>query len=213
MWGFRRPLELISHFIYKLAHGIQYFSSAFVSMVVMEAILKHRIAQSYQQESSQLLAFIRSKVRRNEDAEDILQDVFYQAMESLNALEPIENLAGWLYAVARNRIIDWYRKKKEPALDPAVENVTLQNLVDENHVRDLDEHTRSLVIDSLWDAIEELPIEQRTVIVLQSIEGIPFREIAAIEDVSINTLLARKRYAIRFLKKRLHEIRDLIHDH
>ena len=182
-------------------------------MVVMEAILKHRIAQSYQQESSQLLAFIRSKVRRNEDAEDILQDVFYQAMESLNALEPIENLAGWLYAVARNRIIDWYRKKKEPALDPAVENVTLQNLVNENHVRDLDEHTRSLVIDSLWDAIEELPIEQRTVIVLQSIEGIPFREIAAIEDVSINTLLARKRYAIRFLKKRLHEIRDLIHDH
>ena len=142
--------------------------------------MKHRIAESYEQESSRLLAFIRSKVRRNEDAEDILQDVFYQALENLNALEPIENLAGWLYTVAKNRVIDWYRKKKEPALDPTLENITLQNLVEDSGMQSLDRHTRSLVIDSLWGAIEELPIEQRTVIVLQSIEGIPFRELAAI---------------------------------
>ena len=125
-------------------------------MVVMEAILKHRIAESYEQESSRLLAFIRSKVRRNEDAEDILQDVFYQALENLNALEPIENLAGWLYTVAKNRVIDWYRKKKEPALDPTLENITLQNLVEDSGMQSLDRHTRSLQRTVVGEEVTEI---------------------------------------------------------
>ncbi len=174
--------------------------------------MTQKIADSYRREHQGLLAFIRSKVRRNEDAEDILQDVFYQAVASVNVLEPVENLAGWLYAVAKNRIIDWYRKKKEPVLNPIVEQMTLQALVDDSEIRALDEHTRSLVMDALWEALEELPIEQRTVIVLQSIEGIPFREIAAIEGVPLNTLLARKRYAIHFLQKRLIELKQIIHE-
>lgn len=174
--------------------------------------MTQKIADSYRREHQGLLTFIRSKVRRNEDAEDILQDVFYQAVASVNVLEPVENLAGWLYAVAKNKIIDWYRKKKDPVLNPIVEQMTLQALVDDSEIRALDEHTRSLVMDALWEALEQLPIEQRTVIVLQSIEGIPFREIAAIEGVPLNTLLARKRYAVRSLQKRLIELKQIIHE-
>lgn len=81
-------------------------------MVEMEAVLTHKIAESYRKERSNLLEFIRSKVRCYEDAEDILQDVFYQAVVNMNVFEPIDNMIGWLYKVAKNRIIDWYRAGK-----------------------------------------------------------------------------------------------------
>ncbi len=175
----------------------------------MEAIMTRQISESYQREHPKLLDYIRSKVRRLEDAEDIAQDVFYQTLTSFNAMEPIEDLAAWIYTVAKNRIIDWYRKKKPLELSPD-DNLGIENLFDSEDLELLDAHTRELVYESIMEAIEELPIEQRTVFILQTIEGLTFREIANIEDVSINTLIARKRYAVASLRKRLKSIKELL---
>ncbi len=171
--------------------------------------MSQRISDSYRAEHSRLLKFIRSKVSRIEDAEDIVQDVFYQAYSSLNALEPIEDMVAWLYSVARNRIIDWYRKKKPLALSPDDE-IGIVEIVNDSGLLSEDAITRDLVYEAVMDAIEELPVEQRSVLIMQCLEGLTFREIAAIDDVSINTLIARKRYAIAFLRKRLESIRKII---
>jgi RNA polymerase sigma factor (sigma-70 family) len=175
----------------------------------MEAIMINKISATYQAEHSKLLKYIRSKVSRLEDAEDIAQDVFFQALTNLNALAPVEDLMAWLYSVARNRIIDWYRKKKPLQLSPEDE-LGIEDLVTESGFSQMDHFTRDLVIEAIMDAIAELPLEQRTVIIMQGIEGLTFREIAAIEGISINTLIARKRYAIAFLRKRLKSIKKII---
>ena len=170
-----------------------------------------RISDSYKAEHPRLLNFIRSKVRRLEDAEDIAQDVFYQAFASLNALEPIEDLVAWLYRVARNRIIDWYRKKKPVSLTLEDER-GIMDIVNDSGLLEDDVITHDQVYEAVLDAIEELPLEQRTVLIMQSLEGLTFREIAAIENISINTLIARKRYAIAFLRKRLKSIQEIINN-
>jgi RNA polymerase sigma factor (sigma-70 family) len=175
----------------------------------MEAIMINKISETYQAEHSKLLKYIRSKVSRLEDAEDIAQDVFFQALTNLNALAPVEDLMAWLFSVARNRIIDWYRKKKPLQLSPEDE-LRIEDLVSESGFSQLDRFTRDLVLEAIMDAIEELPVEQRSVIIMQSIEGLTFREIAAIEGISINTLIARKRYAVAFLRKRLKSIKKII---
>jgi RNA polymerase sigma factor (sigma-70 family) len=175
----------------------------------MEAIMINKISETYQAEHSRLLKYIRGKVSRLEDAEDILQDVFYQALTNLNALSPVEDLMAWLFSVARNRIIDWYRKKKPLELAPEDE-LGIEDLVTESGLGQMDPGTRDLVYEAIMDAIEKLPVEQRTVIIMQGIEGLTFREIAAIEGISINTLIARKRYAIDFLRKRLKLIKKII---
>ena len=175
----------------------------------MEAIMINKISVTYEIEHSKLLKYIRSKVSRLEDAEDIAQDVFYQALINLNALVPVEDLMAWLFSVARNRIIDWYRKKKPLELSPEDE-LGIEDLVSECGFDRMDAFTKNLVYDAVMDAIEELPLEQRTVIIMQGIEGLTFREIAAIEGISINTLIARKRYAIAFLRKRLKSIKKII---
>lgn len=175
----------------------------------MEAVMTRQISESYQKEHPKLLAYIRSKVRRLEDAEDIAQDVFYQTLTSVNALEPIEDLAAWIYTLARNRIIDWYRKKKPLELSPD-DALGIESLFEIGDLEVLDVPTRELIYESIMDAIEELPLEQRTVFILQAIEGLTFREIAVIEDVSVNTLIARKRYAVAFLRKRLRSIKKII---
>ena len=169
----------------------------------------NKISATYQAEHSKMLRYIRSKVSRLEDAEDIAQDVFYQALTNLNALTPVEDLIAWLFSVARNRIIDWYRKKKPLELSPEDE-LGIEDLVSESGFDQMDPDTRNLVYDAVMDAIEELPLEQRTVIIMQSIEGLTFREIAAIEGISINTLTARKRYAVAFLRKRLKSVKKII---
>ncbi|MBN2601404.1 MAG: RNA polymerase sigma factor [Candidatus Marinimicrobia bacterium] len=171
--------------------------------------MTRQISESYQKEHPKLLAYIRSKVRRLEDAEDIAQDVFYQTLTSVNALEPIEDLAAWIYTLARNRIIDWYRKKKPLELSPD-DALGIESLFEIGDLEVLDVPTRELIYESIMDAIEELPLEQRTVFILQAIEGLTFREIAVIEDVSVNTLIARKRYAVAFLRKRLRSIKKII---
>ncbi len=176
---------------------------------MMELILKEKLEKSYQQEYSNLLSFAKSKMNRIEDAEDVIQDVFTKAFENLNSLEPVDNLIGWLYTVTRNRVIDWYRKKNNQTLS-LDEKISFLELVENYHIPVKDNYSMELIYESIMDAVDELPDEQQAVFIMQAIEGMTFKEIAEIEDVSINTLLARKRYAVKFLRKRLSEMKKLI---
>lgn len=163
-----------------------------------------------------MLDFIRRRVRTEEDAEDILQDVFAQLVVNYSVTEPIEQLTSWLYTVARNRIIDWYRKRRPEPLPASRddENMPL-NLEDilfdptENPER---VYTRSLLWTQLADALEELPEEQRWVFVQHELEGRSFKEMAEETGDPLNTLLSRKRYAVLHLRERLQELYENIAD-
>lgn len=168
-------------------------------------------------ERRRLLDFIRQRVRVKEDAEDILQDVFYQLAANYSVTEPIENLASWLFTVARNRIIDWYRKRKPQALtaqrsessnhqDDSSGPLNLEDILFDPAENPDQLYARSLVWTQLADALDELPEQQREVFAMHELEGKSFKEIADITGESINTLLSRKHYAILFLRERLREL-------
>ncbi len=166
----------------------------------------HRVAKSFEAEHRGLVAFIRSRIRSLEESEDLLQEVFFQALSNLNALEVVDNLTGWLYTVAKNKIIDWYRKKRLPtvSIDEPMENgFSFKDFLAEEIPDSLDEATRELVFQSIMEAIDELPAKQRYVFIQQVVEGRTFQELAIETGESINTLLARKRYAVQFLKNKL----------
>jgi RNA polymerase sigma factor (sigma-70 family) len=178
----------------------------------MEAVLVQRLERTYMRERGRLLAFIRSRVRGTEDAEDILQDVFTQAVQNLSATEPIDNLVAWLYTVARNRIVDLYRRRR-----PIVslhggggEGGSLEDLLQDSGIDLEREVIRQEVLEALLDSLEELPPEQRDVFLQQAVEGRTFRELAGESGVSINTLIARKRYAVQALRRRLGELREVL---
>ena len=161
--------------------------------------------------SRRLLGFIRKRVTNEADAEDILQDVFYQFMGNA---EPIEQVTSWLFTVARNKIIDRQRKKKPSSLED------LYKTEDEDLAFDWTEiffdetdnpetaYLRSLFWETLDNALNELPPEQKEVFVLNEIEGIPFKEIATRTGQTVNTLLSRKRYAVLHLRDRLAVLKD-----
>jgi RNA polymerase sigma factor (sigma-70 family) len=161
-------------------------------------------------ERTRLLDFIRRRVRTEEDAEDILQDVFYQLMSSYSVTDPIEKLSAWLFAVARNKIVDWYRKRKHTASNPIDEATGLPlNLEDIlfDPAQEPDEvYVNSLVWTELADALDELPEEQREVFVMHELEGKSFKQIAGITGETVNTLLSRKRYAVLYLREKLQEL-------
>jgi len=147
-----------------------------------------------------LLRFIERQIDNTAEAEDILQDVFYQLLESYNVTAPIEKLTAWLYTVARNKVIDWYRKKRPERLsDENVQDEALW-LAQENITSD------SLIWEAITEALEELPIKQRDVFIMHEVDGMSFKEISEITGDSVNTLLSRKRYAVLFLRKRLQSI-------
>jgi RNA polymerase sigma factor (sigma-70 family) len=173
-----------------------------------------RISEVVRQEQSRLRNFIRRRVPDSRDAEDILQDVFYELVEATRLLMPIDHVTGWLFRVARNRIIDLFRKKKPEAFSDA-------DMVDDDgellHLEDLlpspdagpdAVYARNMMIDELEFALEELPEEQREVFVAHELEGRSFKELAAETGVSVNTLLSRKRYAVLHLRQRLQAIYD-----
>ena len=172
----------------------------------------NRIEKSFEAEHRGIFAFIRSKIRSLEEAEDLLQDVYFQALSSLNVLETVDNLAGWLYAVARNKVIDWYRKKRLPtvSIDEPVENgLKFEDVLEEEMPDTMDDETHEFVSQAIMDAVDELPEKQRYVFIQQVVEGRTFRELAEETGDSINTLISRKRYTIQFLQSRLHEIRKI----
>jgi len=173
-----------------------------------------RISEVVQREGPRLRNFIRRRVRDSRDAEDILQDVYYELVEANRLLVPIEQVTGWLFRVARNRIIDLFRKKKPESLDDAVawddedRVLRLEDLLPSPEAGPDALFERSVLLEELEMALEELPEEQREVFVAHEIEGRSFKDMAAESGVSVNTLLARKRYALLHLRERLREIYD-----
>ena len=173
-----------------------------------------RISDVVDREQSRLRNFIRRRVPDPRDAEDILQDVFYELVEANRLLMPIEHLTGWLFRVARNRITDLFRKKKPESLSAAVvasdedEPLLLEDLLPSPDAGPDALYARSVLLDELDDALDELPDEQREAFVGHEIEGRTFKEMAAASGVSVNTLLSRKRYAVLHLRQRLQSIYD-----
>src|SRR5271167_1407705 len=173
-----------------------------------------RISEVVRQEQSRLRNFIRRRVPDPRDAEDILQEVFYELVEANRLLMPIEHVTGWLFRVARNRITDLFRKKKpENFSDAAVEDesgevVRIEDLLPSPDAGPEAVFVRNVLLEELEFALEELPAEQREVFVAHELEGRSFKELSAKSGVSVNTLLSRKRYAVLHLRERLQNIHD-----
>jgi RNA polymerase sigma factor (sigma-70 family) len=173
-----------------------------------------QISEVIAEQRSRLRNFIRRRVPDPSDAEDIVQEVFYELVEANRLLMPIEHVTGWLFRVARNRITDLFRKKKpETFSDAAVEDEAGELLRVEDLLPSPDAgpealYFRSVLLDELELALDELPEEQREVFVAHEIEGRSFKELSAKSGVSVNTLLSRKRYAVLHLRERLQSIHD-----
>jgi RNA polymerase sigma factor (sigma-70 family) len=191
---------------------IKYFLHSFVFYHIMEAVLKKEMGRVVESERHRLLAFIRSKVHRLEDAEDIFQDVLVSTLERISVTDPIENVAAWLYTTARNRIVDWYRKKKPVtrSFQEKDDALSFRELIDESGLNPEEVFFKDLLADEIFRAVEALPAGQRDVFVWQAVEGRSFREIAEMTGESVNTLLSRKRYAVQFLRKRLSQMKELM---
>jgi RNA polymerase sigma factor (sigma-70 family) len=164
-------------------------------------------------EESRLRNFIRRRVPDAHDAEDILQDVFYRLVEANSLLMPIDHVTGWLFQVARNRIVDFFRKKTpEPLANGGErgedERFALDELLPSPDAGPDALYMRKLLLDAFAAALAELPPEQREVFVAHEVDGQSFREQAARTGVSVNTLLSRKRYAVQHLRRRLQRIHD-----
>ena len=173
-----------------------------------------RISEVVKREQARLLNFIRRRVPDPRDAEDILQDVFYELVEANRLLMPIEHVTGWLFRVARNRITDLFRKKKPEsfsdtaATDQDGERLLLRDLLPSPDAGPEALYARNVLLDELELAVDELPEEQREVFVAHELEGRSFKEMAAETGVNVNTLLSRKRYAVLHLRERLQGIYD-----
>jgi len=173
-----------------------------------------RITEAVTREQSRLHNFIRRRVPDPRDAEDILQEVFYELVEANRLLMPIEHVTGWLFRVARNRITDLFRKQKPESLSDAVvaggedEPLLLEDLLPSPDAGPDALYARSVLLEEIEDALDELPEEQREVFVGHEIEGRSFKEMAAESGVSLNTLLSRKRYAVLHMRERLRSIYD-----
>jgi RNA polymerase sigma factor (sigma-70 family) len=182
------------------------------SLETMTLEQDRRITEAVKQEQSRLRNFIRRRVPDPRDAEDILQEVFSELVEANRLLVPIEHVTGWLFRVARNRITDLFRKKMPKSLSDAVsgdeESLTLEDLLPSPDAGPDALYARSVLLEELEEALDELPDEQREVFVGHEIEGRSFKEMAAESGVSVKTLLSRKRYAVLHLRDRLQSIYD-----
>jgi RNA polymerase sigma factor (sigma-70 family) len=172
-----------------------------------------RISEVVEREQSRLRHFIRRRVPDPRDAEDILQDVFYELVEANRLLMPIEHVTGWLFRVARNRITDLFRKKRpesfgDSALPDDDERLQLADLLPSPDAGPEALYARNVLLDELEAAVEELPAEQREVFVAHELEGRSFKAMAEETGVSVNTLLSRKRYAVLRLRERLQGVYD-----
>jgi len=163
----------------------------------------HWILEVVERERSRLRNFIRRRVPDPGDAEDVLQDVFYELVEANRLLMPIEEVTGWLFRVARNRITDLFRKRKPEIFDDSV-----LDLLPSPDAGPEALYARNVLLDELLLAVDELPAEQREVFVEHELEGRSFKDMAGETGVSVNTLLSRKRYAVLHLRKRLQGLYD-----
>jgi len=176
---------------------------------------KNSVAQVFTEYRDRLLRFIRSRVNVLEDAEDIMQDVFYQFARVNDLANPVEQTAAWLYRAARNRIIDTYKKKNAIPFsgladdEDSDDDDDLSDFIDilsANETTPETELLRSLVWDEIKATLDELPQAQREIFIQTEFEGLPVKEIAEKTGVAVNTLLSRKHYAVKHLRERLWEI-------
>jgi RNA polymerase sigma factor (sigma-70 family) len=172
-----------------------------------------RISEVVKLERARLKNFIRRRVPDERDAEDILQDVFYELVEAYRMMKPVERVSAWLYRVARNRITDLFRKKRPEALasdlvavseDP--ESLQLEDLLPSPDAGPEAAYARSVLLDELDAALDELTEEQRQVFIAHQMEGRSFKELAATTGLNVNTLVLRKHYAVAHLRERLEAI-------
>jgi RNA polymerase sigma factor (sigma-70 family) len=179
------------------------------------ALARHRmvseqnqqIADAVRRESGRLRAFIRRRVRDDGETEDILQDVLYELVAAYRRVQPLEEVGAWLFRVARNRVIDFFRRKRPVEVQDAFVDDAERPVLDEL-LLPADEApdtalSRQLLLEQLSEAVEELPREQRDVFIAHEIEGLSFKDMAARTGISLNTLLARKHYAVKHLRRRL----------
>jgi len=172
-----------------------------------------QVTAAIAREQGRLRNFIRKRVADESEAEDILQDVFYELVVAFRLMQPIEQIGAWLFRVARNRIIDRFRKRQlaismedSPAGFEDGERLGLEDLLPSPDAGPEGAYARSVLLEELEAALDELPEEQRAVFVAHEIEGVSFKELAEETGLSVNTLLARKRYAVLHLRRRLREI-------
>jgi RNA polymerase sigma factor (sigma-70 family) len=169
------------------------------------------IADAIARERPRLRNFIRRRVIDQDDADDILQDVFEELVEAYRLTDPIEQVGAWLFRVARFRIIDRFRKKKEaPLPEPAEDDdaYRLDLALPSADAGPEAAYARAMLLDTLQAALDELPANQRDVFIAHELDGRSFKEIAAESGVGVNTLLARKRYAVLHLRERLQSFQD-----
>jgi RNA polymerase sigma factor (sigma-70 family) len=186
-----------------------------------EALVEHpwkmadqdrRIAEAITKERARLRNFIRKRVADASDAEDILQDVFYEFVEAYRSMKQIEQVTAWLFKVARNRITDLFRRKnreatwKDSATTEDGEQLNWEDLLPSPDAGPEAAYMRSALIDELDAALDELPQEQRDVFIAHEFMGYSFKDLAAQTGVGVNTLLSRKRYAVLQLRERLQSI-------
>ncbi|HXF79539.1 MAG TPA: RNA polymerase sigma factor [Usitatibacter sp.] len=180
----------------------------------MTAEDEERISAQIARESPRLRSFVRRRVADAADAEDILQDVFFELVESYRLPRPVEEVGAWLFRVARNRIADFFRKKRPVAFTDLASSAGDDDLADIVELLPSADagpeaaYARGLLLEELDAALAELPREQREVFIAHEIEGRSFKDLAAGSGESINTLLSRKRYAVLHLRERLADIYD-----
>jgi RNA polymerase sigma factor (sigma-70 family) len=173
-----------------------------------------RIADIVERERARLRNFVRRRVPRAEDVEDIVQEVFSELVEANRRLMPIDHVTGWLFRVARNRIIDLFRQKQPERFSDAEivtedgERLRVEDLLASEELGPDGEHARRFLIEEFERALDELPDEQRTVFVAHEIDGVSFKQLSAQSGINVNTLLARKRYAVLHLRKLLQRAFD-----
>jgi len=174
------------------------------------------ITETVRTERARLLSFIKQRIPIAEEAEDIMQDVFYELVESRRLMKPIEKLASWLYSVARNKINDFYRKKKTVLLEDTFTNGADEDLMLADVLPSLDgspedELLRNAILEIMTEALNELPVEQSRAFTMHELEGKSLNEIAEETGAPLKTVISRKRYAVLHLRSRLNLLyRDLL---
>ncbi len=182
--------------------------------IAMSDIQNESIRQTIEKERRRLFEFIRKRVPTQEDAEDVLQDVFYELVNTYRLMKPVEQMASWLFTVARNKITDRYRKKKPDSLEShfAVrmgedgDRLDIADFLPSRSNSPETEMMREAISEGILEALDLLPAEQRQVFIMHEIEDKSFQEIAEITGENINTLLSRKRYAVLALRQRLQDL-------
>ena len=175
----------------------------------------HRIAEIFRQEQSRLRNFIRRRVADDADIEDILQDVFSELVEAYRLMQPIEQVGAWLFRVARNRIIDRFRKKQperiedvHAPLNSEGQHVRWEEMLPSPDAGPEASYARSILLEELEAALDELPEAQREAFLAHEIEGRSFKDLVAETGISVSSLLSRKHNAVIYLRKRLQEIHE-----